>query len=51
MTTPAKSSRYDLAKPILEGERLLCCTECGALIADSYVTAHDRWHRKEAMKL
>src|SRR5260221_6596912 len=36
--------RYVLAKPLLEGEHLLGCADCGALVADGHVAAHDRWH-------
>jgi hypothetical protein len=33
-----------MGKPLLAGERLLHCTDCGALIDDSSVSTHDRFH-------
>ena len=36
--------RYGRGKPILAGEQLISCLDCGALISDSGVTAHDRFH-------
>jgi hypothetical protein len=36
--------RYEMTQPVLSGERLLACTDCGALIADSMVSTHDRFH-------
>lgn len=37
---------YDLARrPLILGERLLVCTDCGAYVEDSRTSAHDRFHR------
>ena len=42
-TVEAKG-RYGMTKGVLPGEQLLYCTECGALISDAAVSAHDHFH-------
>jgi hypothetical protein len=39
-------SRYDLTQPVLSGERLLTCNDCGTVVADGGVVAHDGFHRR-----
>lgn len=38
--------RYELARPLLAGERLLSCTDCGSYVNDQRVTSHDLFHRQ-----